>query len=68
MASRSLWACTSLCCSHRVDDWQVVQGLSFIILLTERIDAGILKAAKKVAMTRKELLHLISFLKMGPEP
>jgi hypothetical protein len=47
-----------------LDDWAVVQGLSFIMLLAGRIDAGILKAAKNVGMTRKELLQLMSFLKL----
>jgi hypothetical protein len=34
------------------------------MLLAGRIDAGILKAAKNVGMIRKELLQLMSFLKL----
>jgi hypothetical protein len=34
------------------------------MLLAGRINAGIMEAAKNVGMTRKELLQLMSFLKL----
>ena len=48
-----------------LDDYATAQGVAFVMLLAGRIDARILDAAKKLKMTRKELIQLMSFLKLS---
>ena len=43
-----------------LSDYGLIQGISFVMLLAGRIDARILEAARKVNMTRKELVRLMS--------
>jgi Transposase DDE domain. len=50
--------------SLHLDDYAVTQGVAFIMLLVGRIDGKLLAAAKKVKRTRKELITLMSFLKL----
>lgn len=47
-----------------IDDWALMQGVAFVMMLSGRIDARILKDAKQLKMTRKELISLFSFLKL----
>ena len=47
-----------------IDDWAVMQGLAFVMLLAGRIDARLSEAAKKVKLSKKKLLSLAAFLKM----
>lgn len=47
-----------------LSDYGLIQGISFVMLLAGRIDACILEAARKVNMTRKELVRLMSGLKL----
>ena len=50
--------------SLNIDDWALMQGVTFVMLLAGRIDARILRDAKALKMTRKELLSFFSFLKL----
>ena len=50
-----------------LDDWALVQGVSFAMLIAGRIDARILRAAKEVKLTRKKLVHLMSALKLSDD-
>lgn len=47
-----------------LDDYATAQGVAFVMLISGRIDAKILDAAKKLKMTRKELMQLLAFLKL----
>lgn len=47
-----------------IDDWAVLQGLAFVMLLSGRIDAKISEAAKTVKLSKKQLLSLAAFLKL----
>lgn len=47
-----------------IDDWAVMQGLAFVMLLSGRIDAKLAEAAKKVKLSKKQLLSLAAFLKI----
>ena len=47
-----------------IDDWALAQGVAFVMLLAGRIDSRILKDAKKLKMTRKELVSFMKFLKL----
>ena len=50
--------------SLNLDDYAVIQGVAFVMLLAGRIDGKLLSAAKKVKRTRKELVCLMSYLKL----
>ena len=50
--------------SLNIDDWALLQGVAFVMMIAGRIDARILNDAKKLKMTRKELLSLFGFLKL----
>lgn len=47
-----------------LSDYGLIQGISFVMLLAGRIDARILETARKVNMSRKELVRLMSGLKL----
>ncbi len=47
-----------------IDDWAVMQGMAFVMLLVGRIDAKLSKAANDVKLSKKKLLSLAAFLKM----
>ncbi len=47
-----------------IDDWAVMQGLAFVMLLSGRIDAKLSEAAKTVKLSKKQLLSLAAFLKL----
>ena len=47
-----------------LDDWALVQGVSFAMLIAGRIDSRILQAAKKLKMSRKQLVRFMSALKL----
>jgi len=47
-----------------LSDYGVVQGVAFVMMLAGRIDSRILQAAKKVKMTRKNLVGVMSGLKL----
>lgn len=47
-----------------LDDYAVAQGLAFVMMVAGRIDARIAAAARKVRMSRKELIQLMRFLKL----
>ena len=50
--------------SLNIDDWALMQGVSFVMLLAGRIDSRILKDAKKLKMTRRKLVSFMKFLKL----
>lgn len=50
--------------SLNLDDYAVTQGLAFVMMIAGRIDAKIYDAAKKVKLTRKELIQLMKYLKL----
>ena len=47
-----------------IDDWAMMQGVSFVMLLAVRIDSRIMKDAKKLKMTRRKLVSFMKFLKL----
>ncbi len=50
-----------------LDDYSTIQGLCFVLMIASRIDAKISQAANKVKLTRKELIQLMSYLKLVEE-
>lgn len=46
------------------DNYFVVQGLAFVMMIASRIDAKIQKASKEVKTARKELIQLMRYLKL----
>lgn len=50
--------------SLNIDDWVLMQGVVFVMLLTGRIDSRILQDAKSLKMTGKELVSFMKFLKL----
>lgn len=50
--------------SLNIDDWALMQGVAFVMLLAGRIDSRILQDAKSLKMTRKELVSFMKFLKL----
>jgi len=47
-----------------LSDYATIQGLAFVMMLAGRIDSRILQAAKKVNMSRKNLVRVMSGLKL----
>ena len=47
-----------------IDDYALMQGLAFVMLIAGRIDSRILQDAKKLKMTRKELVSFMRYLKL----
>ncbi len=49
------------------DNYFLVQGLAFVMMVASRIDVKIYNASKKVKKTRKELIQLMKYLKLLDE-
>lgn len=50
-----------------LDDWAMAQGVAFVMMIAARIDARILDKAKKVKVTRRQLVDLALFLQLTDE-
>ena len=47
-----------------IDDWALMQCVAFVMILAGRINLRILKDAKRLRVTRKELVSFMKFLKL----
>ena len=50
--------------SLNIDRWALIQGVAFVMLLAGRIGSRIIQDAKRLKMTRKDLVSLMKFLKL----